>query len=82
MVTLALEAALFFGGLFLYLRATDSSSNLGRYGMLGFGLAAFGLQTTALFAPPPPSETVMALMGMSLYIVFAGIVYWLEKKRT
>ena len=80
-VTLELEVALFFGGFFLYLRVTDPVSGLGRYGMIGFGLAAFGLQTVGLFGPPPPSDTAAALMGLSSYIVFAGIVYWLEKKR-
>lgn len=61
-VTLTLEAALFFGGLVL-------------------GLVMSSIQTVALFGPPPPSDKIGALMGLSLYIVFAGAACWLERKR-
>ncbi|MDA2925140.1 hypothetical protein MYX65_10925 [Acidobacteria bacterium AH-259-L09] len=80
-VALTLEAALFFGGLVLYLRVSSPTSGLGRYGMVVFGLVMFSIQTVALLGPPPPSDKVGALMGLSLYIVFAGAACWLESKR-
>jgi len=77
----ALEAALLFGGMYLYVRNTRSVARGGRYGMWIFGIAMLGVQSTVFFGPPPPSDKAAAIMALVAYGVFAGVAYWLERKR-
>jgi hypothetical protein len=78
----ALEIALMFGGLALYLRATKPKDDIGRYGMAIFGVVAVALQAYVFFGPPPTSDTSFALTALAFYFGFAAIVYWLEGKRS
>ena len=78
----ALEIALLFGGIVLYLRATEPKDIIGRYGMAIFGLIAVAVQAYVFFGPPPVSDTAFAMTALALYFSFAAIVYWLERKRT
>jgi hypothetical protein len=77
----ALEIALLFGGLVLYFRSTKPKDNIGRYGMVIFGLITVVLQAYVFFGPPPVSDTAAATTALVLYFSFAAIVYWLEGKR-
>jgi hypothetical protein len=77
----ALEIALLFGGIFLYLRATTPKDTIGRYGMVVFGLVTVAVQAYVFFGPPPVSDKAAAATALVLYFVFAAIVYWLEQKR-
>src|SRR6266700_432090 len=77
----ALEAALLFGGIYLYVRNTRSVARGGRYGMWIFGIAMLSVQSTVFFGPPPPSDKAAAIMALVAYGVFAGVAYWLERKR-
>ena len=78
----ALEIALLFGGIFLYLRATTPKDTIGRYGMVVFGLVTVTVQAYVFFGPPPVSDKAAAATALVLYFVFAAIVYWLEQKRS
>ena len=78
----ALEIALLFGGIFLYLRATTPKDTIGRYGMVVFGLVMVAVQAYVFFGPPPVSDKAAAATALVLYFVFAAIVYWLEQKRS
>ena len=78
----ALEIALLFGGIFLYLRATTPKDTIGRYGMVVFGLITVAVQAYVFFGPPPVSDKAAAATALVLYFVFAAIVYWLEQKRS
>jgi hypothetical protein len=49
--------------------------------MLVFGIVMLIIQGGNAFGPPPPSTTAMAFVGLFSYIAFAGVAYWLEKKR-
>lgn len=80
-LALALEASLLFGGIFLYLRASKAESQIGRFGMLAFGIILLIVQGIVFFGAPPPSPSAAALTALISYVVFAGIAYWLEKKR-
>jgi hypothetical protein len=80
-LALALEASLLLGGIFLYLRASKAESQIGRFGMLAFGIILLIVQGIVFFGAPPPSPSAAALTALISYVVFAGIAYWLEKKR-
>jgi hypothetical protein len=76
-----LEAGLMFGGIFLYLRATEPVTPGGKYAMLIFGLVMLLLQASVFFGSPPPSPAAAALTGLIAYFALAGVAHWLEKKR-
>jgi hypothetical protein len=80
-LALALEASLLLGGIFFYLRASKAESQIGRFGMLAFGIILLIVQGIVFFGAPPPSPSAAALTALISYVVFAGIAYWLEKKR-
>ena len=79
--TIALEALLLFGGMAFYLRATKPLSSSGRFAVIIFGIVMFAIQAGALLGPPPGSDREAAITGLAVYVVFAGVAYWIEKKR-
>ena len=81
-IAFVLEAAILFGGMYLYLRATKSTGRGGRYGMIIFGVIMLVVQSSVFFGPPPPSDNAVAVMALVSYFVFAGVAYWLERKRS
>jgi hypothetical protein len=81
-VAFALEVALLFGGMYLYLRATAPVGGAGRYGMVIFGFVMLAVQSFVFFGPPPPSDRAAAITALGSYLVFAGVAYWLERMRT
>jgi hypothetical protein len=78
----ALEVAFLFGGMYLYLRATEPVSRGGRYGMIIFGFVMLAVQALVFFGPPPSSDKAAAVIALVSYFVFAGVAYWLERKRS
>jgi len=78
---LALELTFLFGGMTLYLRSTKAIAAGGRYGMVVFGWVMVCLQVYIFFGPPPSSDRAAAITALVLYLVFAAVAYWLEKKR-
>ena len=76
-----LELGVLFGGMYLYLKATEPVSRAGRYGMVIFGIAMAAVQWIAFFGPPPVSDKAAAITALVFYGVFAGVVHWLEKQR-
>jgi hypothetical protein len=76
-----LEAAVLFGGMYLYLRATEPIGRGGRYGMVIFALVMIAVQGLVFFGPPPSSGKPAALTALVAYFAFAGIAHWLERKR-
>lgn len=71
----ALEAALLFGGMWLYLRTTAIS----RVPMMVFGLVMLAIQAYVFFGPPPVSDDAAALTALASYAAFAAIVVRLER---
>jgi hypothetical protein len=78
---LALESALLFGGMWLYLRATTGRSFAGRYGMFLLGLVILAVHCVLFWGRLPPSPAEGAATLGSLYLIFAALAFWLEKKR-
>ncbi len=80
--TYALEAILLIGALWLYLRATRASSALGKYAMAAFIAILLLINIVNIYGPPPQGGKIeMAVSAMVAYFLFAGIAFWLDKKR-
>jgi hypothetical protein len=77
----ALEVAFLFGGMVLYFRATEPVGAGGRYGMVIFGFVMLAVQSLVFFGPPPSSDKAAAVTALGSYFVFAGVAWWLERKR-
>jgi len=77
----ALEVLILSIGLYLYLRTTKPLSASGRYGMVIFSIVMLFVQGIVFFGPPPASEKAAAIIALGSYAVFAGVAFWLEKKR-
>jgi len=72
---LALEAALLFGGLWLYLRTRGGRP----VAWCAFGLVMLGVQVCVFFGPPPPSDKAAAITAMAGYAIFATGAWVIER---
>ena len=73
-VAFALEAALLFGGMWLYF----GTAAVRRLRMVVFGVVMLGVQAYVFFGPPPVSDKAAALTALISYGVFAAAVARLE----
>jgi hypothetical protein len=80
-VALALESALLFGGMILYLRVTRPINAIGRVGLPIFGVLMLAIQSYVFFGPPPASPAAAAITALASYVVFAVIAEWLARQR-
>jgi hypothetical protein len=75
-LALGLEAALLFGGLWLYV-----GTGVTRRGALVlFGLIMLAVQAYIFFGPPPISDKAAALTALAAYAVFALAIHLLERR--
>lgn len=81
MPTFALEAAILFGGMWIYMRSTKSASLIGKYGMSAFGIVLVVAHWILFFGAPPGSPDTTAVLLIALYLGFAAVAAWLGKKR-
>jgi hypothetical protein len=77
----ALEAILLFAGIYFYMRRPKAVSLLGKIGMPVFGVVLLIMQTVVFFAAPPTSPAAAGVTALVLYMVFAGMAFWLERYR-
>lgn len=80
-IAFALEAALLFGGMALYLRKTTSVDAVGRFGPVLFGVVMLAIQAWIFFGPPPASPGAAAVTALVSYVAFAALVRWLDGRR-
>ncbi len=82
-MTYALEAFLLLGGLWLYLGSTSASSKTGKYGMAIFVLFLLLINVLNIFGPLQGENKLwLSITAMASYFSFAGVAFWLDKKRT
>jgi len=77
----AFEVVFLFGGMYLYLKKTRSLAPGGSYPMVLFGLTMAAVQARVFFGPPPSSDKAAAVTALAAYAAFAGVAFWLERKR-
>jgi len=81
--TFTLEAALLLGALWMYLRSTSAVTTTGKYGMVVFVIALMMINIPNIFAPLlDDRKTPLAIFALAAYFLFAGVAFWLDKKRT
>jgi hypothetical protein len=80
-LTLAIEAALVFGGLAWYLAASRPRPGRRGFGLLVLVAVIFGMQASMLVSSPPPSPRAMAATALGSYVAICGLVAWLERGR-
>lgn len=79
--TLAVELAVFVGGLLLYARATAPRDAVGRYALAGFVALLLGIYAANLLGPPPPSARAVGAAGLGLWL-FVLWAAWIDRHRT
>ena len=76
-----LEIAVLFGGMLLYLRSTNATTRLGRFGMPVFGVVMLFVQAVVFFGAPPTSDRAAAILALTAYAAFAAVAGWLDRRR-
>jgi len=80
-VALALEVALLFGGMVMYLRVTHAVNAIGRFGLPVLGVVMVAIQCYVFFGPAPTSPAAAATTALVAYVVFAALAEWLARQR-
>jgi hypothetical protein len=80
-VALALEVALLFGGMVMYLRVTQAVNAIGRFGLPVLGVVMVAIQCYVFFGPAPTSPAAAATTALVAYVVFAVLAEWLARQR-
>ena len=78
--TIAVETALYLGGVAIYARATEARDRTGAVALWALVVFLLIFYLGSVFAPPPPSVTAVAMGTLSMFlIVLWG--YWLDSHR-
>ena len=80
LVALALEFAILAAGAGLYVRFSEPIGRSGAYGLVAF-LGILGtIQLGNAFGPPPESATMVAIVGLSQWLL-VGLAFWTDARR-
>jgi hypothetical protein len=50
------------------------SQREGRESLMAFGIVMLGIQALVFFGPPPASDRAAAVMALTSYAIFAGVI--------
>jgi len=80
-LTALIEGVIFIAGVFLYLKATSSKNNHGKYGLIVLIALFIVIQMGSMLGPPPPSVNAIAWVGQSqwLFLILAFYVGQIAK---
>jgi membrane-bound metal-dependent hydrolase YbcI (DUF457 family) len=77
--TALVEGAIFFGGVWLYARATPSGGR-GRVALALFAAFIALVQCASYFGPPPPSVQAIAVVGLAQWLL-PPWAQWVDRRR-
>lgn len=78
--TLAVEGAMFAGGVALYASATRPADRVGRYAFWALVVFLLASYLGAAFGPPPPDVRTLALGSLGLWLLPLW-AWWIERHR-
>jgi len=79
-LTALIEGVIFIAGVFLYLKATSSKNNHGKYGLIVLIALFITIQVGNMLGPPPPSIDAIAWVGQ-LQWLFVILAFYVDKNR-
>lgn len=79
-LTALIEGVIFIAGVFLYLKATSSKNNHGKYGLIVLIALFIVIQVGSMLGPPPPSVNAIAWVGQSQWL-FVILAFYVDKNR-
>jgi membrane-bound metal-dependent hydrolase YbcI (DUF457 family) len=78
--SVAVEALLLAGGVWLYYRTTRWRDGVGRYGLYAFLGVLLLIGAANLLGPPPPSAQAIGAAGLALWL-FVPLAAWIDRHR-
>jgi len=81
LISYFIETLIFAAGLWKYYQITDGKTFGAKYGMLIFAVILVIFNTINLIGPPPPDINMLAIFGLTNYLILAAVAFWLDKKR-
>lgn len=81
MATLAIEMTLFAVGTAIYVVVTRARDRMGAIGLWALIAVLSAIYFAAIFGPPPPSASAVAMAG-HLSWLFVAWAYWVDEHRT
>ena len=79
--TIAVEVAMFAGGVWLYAMATRPRDRIGRIGFAAFVALFALLEAMAARGEAPPSAAAVAAVGLASAVVFVPWAWWFDRHR-
>jgi hypothetical protein len=80
--TYLLEAGLLLLALWIYLRSTKATTEVGKYGMAVFTGFLLLINVPNIFGTPMVDSKIgLSIFALSSYFLFAGVAFWLDRKR-
>ena len=81
-LTFALEAVLLSWSLIYYLGRTEPKNSMGKYAAIGFvALLLLANYLSFYVLPKDDNLTSVAISALVTYFIFAGIAFWVDKRR-
>ncbi|HTY35718.1 MAG TPA: hypothetical protein VMH23_01335 [Bacteroidota bacterium] len=78
--TILVEAAVFAGGVILYVRSTRAKDRIGSIGLWALIVFLVVIHLANLFGPPPPSMSAIAVAGNATWLLVIW-AYWIDRHR-
>lgn len=79
--TFAVEGLMFAAGIALYMQSTKAKDRIGSVAWWAFIALLVVLYIPGPWSPPPPSENVVAIVGIIALAIFAPWAYWIDRHR-
>jgi hypothetical protein len=79
--TVAVELAMFAGGVWLALSATRARDRLGRWGFAFLAALLLVIYAANLASPPPPSIEAVGWAGVIATVLLLGLAAWVDRRR-
>ncbi len=81
--TYLLETILLVVGLGIYLKSTKGTTFVGKYGMIIFVVLMLIINANNIFGPPFGADVItMSVSALIMYFIFAGVAFWMDRKRS